>query len=226
MFLFSRIVPLGVKSWLKARNITNCIELDWWESHEVKSFDISTGKNESVKFVFTPTKHWTSRTPFDKNSCLWGSYVVRSPTSRFFFTGDTAYCDIFRKIGELYGPFDLAAIPIGAYKPRYAMSQVHCDPDESIMIAQDLRCKKAVGIHWGTFPLADEFPMEPALELSRARDARGLPLSFFHTMQPGETIDLKTEATSDYSSMNPALYTWYLQRHQLDKDKESRLSRA
>ena len=38
---------------------------------------------------------------------------------RFFFAGDTAYCPMFKSIGKRYGPFDLAAIPIGAYEPRY-----------------------------------------------------------------------------------------------------------
>ena len=38
---------------------------------------------------------------------------------KFFFAGDTGYHDrLFQKIGEKYGPFDLATLPIGAYEPR------------------------------------------------------------------------------------------------------------
>ena len=37
----------------------------------------------------------------------------------FFFAGDTGYCSAFEEIGKRFGPFDLAAIPIGAYEPRY-----------------------------------------------------------------------------------------------------------
>ena len=40
------------------------------------------------------------------------------PKNRFFFAGDTAMCPAFKQIGHKYGPFDLAAIPIGAYEPR------------------------------------------------------------------------------------------------------------
>ena len=50
---------------------------------------------------------------------LWGGWCVIGPRHRFYFAGDTAYNDtIFKLIGQQYGQFDLAAIPIGAYSPR------------------------------------------------------------------------------------------------------------
>lgn len=88
--------------------ITNCIELDWWQSYNYIS---RTG--ESIEVIFTPTKHWTGRGVMDRNTCLWGSFAVLSNQSKFFFSGDTAYCPVFKRIGEVFGPFDLAAIPIG-----------------------------------------------------------------------------------------------------------------
>ena len=71
-----------------------------------------------VRFVFTPTHHWGARTPFDKCKALWGSWAVfgAEGNGRFWFGGDTAYCDVFAQIGEKLGPFDLAAIPIGNYR--------------------------------------------------------------------------------------------------------------
>lgn len=54
--------------------------------------------------------------PFEQS--LWGSWTIVGPNHRGFFAGDTGYCNIFRDIGNLYGPFDIAAIPIGAYTPR------------------------------------------------------------------------------------------------------------
>lgn len=45
-------------------------------------------------------------------------YGILGPKHRFFFSGDTAYCDVFKTIGDRYGPFDMSAISIGAYKPR------------------------------------------------------------------------------------------------------------
>lgn len=49
---------------------------------------------------------------------LWGSWSILGPDHRFFFAGDTGYCSTFQEIGRRFGPFDLAAIPIGAYNPR------------------------------------------------------------------------------------------------------------
>ena len=70
--------------------------------------------------------------------------------SRFFFTGDTGYCQAFREIGERYGPFTVAAIPIGAYEPRFIMRPQHIDPEEAVAIHHDLRAQHSLGIHWGT----------------------------------------------------------------------------
>lgn len=79
---------------------------------------IRTPSGRYVEVVFTPTKHWTGRTLFDRNAALWGSFAVMGSSQRFFFSGDTAYCDVFRTIGKHFGPFDMSAIAIGAYKPR------------------------------------------------------------------------------------------------------------
>ena len=49
---------------------------------------------------------------------LWGSWCVLGPKYKFFFAGDTGYCEAFKQIGRVHGPFDLSAIPIGAYEPR------------------------------------------------------------------------------------------------------------
>lgn len=50
---------------------------------------------------------------------LWGSWCILGPKYKFFFAGDTGYCEVFKQIGRVHGPFDLCAIPIGAYEPRY-----------------------------------------------------------------------------------------------------------
>lgn len=88
------------------------IELDWWEESLVP--DIAT----DVCVVFTPAQHWCKRTINDDNKVLWGSWCVIGPRYKFFFAGDTGYCDAFKQIGRMFGPFDLSAIPIGAYEPR------------------------------------------------------------------------------------------------------------
>ena len=80
-----------------------------------------------------------------------------SPSAKFFFSGDTAYDDaLFKLIGSQFGPFDLSALAIGAYSPRWFMKHVHCNPDDALMIHRDLRSHQSIGIHWGTFILTEE----------------------------------------------------------------------
>jgi len=44
--------------------------------------------------------------------------AVKGPSHSFYFAGDTGYCNAFEQIGRTYGPFSLAALPIGTYEPR------------------------------------------------------------------------------------------------------------
>ena len=36
------------------------------------------------------------------------------------------------------------------------MEPQHVDPEQAVLIHQDVKAKKSVGIHWGTFALANE----------------------------------------------------------------------
>ena len=200
------VVPLGMKEWLmKEANVehSKIVELEWWqsakfynESHnnyfsnenqislievtEPLAWTHSTNDNHNNEIVVTcaPAQHWSSRSPFDRNTRLWASWAIHSKTPQyedmqsielsFYFAGDTGYpkFPLFRQIGDNLGPFDLAAIPIGCYKPRFFMHDSHCDPAEALKIHQDVRSTKSLGIHWGTFPLANE-PFDEPIELLR-----------------------------------------------------------
>ena len=101
----------------------NVVELNWGEEHILRppNSDSSNETNQiaNLRFVFAPAQHWCTRSLFDENKRLWGSWIIIGPKHRVYFAGDTGYCEVFKQIGQLYGPFDLAAIPIGAYRPRY-----------------------------------------------------------------------------------------------------------
>ena len=58
-------------------------------------------------------------------------------------------CPAFQQVGENLGPFDLALMPIGAYDPRQEMNSWHVSPNDGLGIFQDVRARKAVGMHWG-----------------------------------------------------------------------------
>ena len=135
----------------------------------------------------TPTQHTSKRTAFDTAKSLWGSWLVENSNKKFWFAGDTAYCSAFKHIGDAYGPIDLAAIPIGAYNPRWFMKYVHVDPDEAVEIHKDIRSKQSVGIHWATWILTGEPIMEPEERLEELKKEQGLRQDEFITLKHGES---------------------------------------
>ena len=56
-------------------------------------------------------------------------------------------------------------INIGAYnfKPMFNKSIYHTTPEEALNVAQNLKSKKVIGMHWGTFVLSLEPIMEPPI---------------------------------------------------------------
>jgi L-ascorbate metabolism protein UlaG (beta-lactamase superfamily) len=116
--------------------------------------------------------------------------VLEHPSFSFLFVGDTGYSPDFADIGKRFGPIDLAAIPIGAYEPRWFMSSSHVNPEEAVDIHLDIRARYSVGIHWGTFQLTDEPMDEPPVRLKQVLKKFGIPQDRFFVMQHGETRSL------------------------------------
>ncbi len=171
-------VPLGLKSWFKDIGINRVFELDWWDEHEEKN----------LKIIAVPMQHWSSRSFFSRNKSLWAGWVIRSTDFRFFFAGDSGYNLHFKEIGRKLGPFDLSAIPIGAYEPRWFMRYYHINPEEALQVHLDVRSKKSVAIHWGTFILTDEPLDEPPKRLEKVIKEKGLSNDGFLVLRHGETI--------------------------------------
>ncbi|XP_044533471.1 N-acyl-phosphatidylethanolamine-hydrolyzing phospholipase D [Gracilinanus agilis] len=116
--------------------------------------------------------------------------TVLSLNERF---GDTGYCTAFEEIGKRFGPFDLAAIPIGAYEPRWFMKYQHVDPEEAVRIHIDVQAKKSIGIHWGTFALANEYYLDPPMKLKESLERYGINNEYFFVLKHGESKDIKTD---------------------------------
>lgn len=169
-------VPLRVRDWFEERGFRNVEELDWWEG---ASFD-------GLKIVCTPAQHFSGRWLNDRNQTLWCSWTVLGK-KRFYFAGDSGYCSHFKNIGKKFGPFDLTLIPIGAYEPRKLMRPVHMDPEEAVQTCLDLRGKKLLGIHWGTFVLTDEPMDEPPKKLYEAVARQQLLKEDYWALKLGET---------------------------------------
>ena len=143
-----------------------------------------------------PCQHTSARTPFDRGYTLWASWSVESGGKKVWFGGDTGYravpelpkdtddygpehnyphCPAFKQIGDLRGPFDLGMIPIGAYDPRWLFSSMHANPYDSVNIFKDTQCRRAMGIHWGTWVLTEEDVLEPPKLLRKALKWKDIP---------------------------------------------------
>lgn len=155
--------------------------------------------------TLTPAQHWSARTATDALRSLWGGFAVRSPDCHVFFAGDTGYSKDFVDIRQHFarehapengGGFDLALLPIGAYEPRWFMKDQHVNPDEAVQIFQDIGCKRAMAVHWGTFQLTDEALDEPPRALARARHRMGVDEHRFKAIAVGATWTLPDRRAS------------------------------
>lgn len=162
--------------WFRKRGFTQVTELDWWESAE----------SGGVRFTFVPAHHWCRRGLRDVCRRLWGSWAMESGGKSVYFAGDTGYGTNFKEIGERLGPFDVCILPIGAYDPRWFMKPVHTDPAEAVQALKDLKGRRMVGMHWGTFVLTKEPFLEPLQKWKEAW-AKAKPKAEMWDLALGET---------------------------------------
>ena len=150
------IIPLKLSKYFTRNGFKDVNELDWYEEIKV---------NDDLKVTLLPAVHWSKRTLTDTNKTLWGNFLIEYKDKKIFFACDTGYGDIYKLLGNKYGPIDLTFINIGAYnfKPMFDRSIYHATPEEALNIAQDLNSKKIIGMHWGTIVLSLEPIMEPPI---------------------------------------------------------------
>ncbi|NPA48787.1 MAG: MBL fold metallo-hydrolase, partial [Thermodesulfobacteria bacterium] len=164
------ITPLGFSHYLATPDL---VELDWFESFE----------ESGVRFTALPLQHWSKRKIADTNCSLWAGFMVEAEGLRIFLSGDTGYFFGFEEMGELFGPFDLALLPAGAFLPRRLMAPFHLSPEEAVRAAQELKARQATPIHWGAYKLGDEALDDPPKLFKKAAREEGLkPLILY----PGE----------------------------------------
>jgi L-ascorbate metabolism protein UlaG (beta-lactamase superfamily) len=128
-----------------------------------------------VEVIVERNHHWSTRWGTDRNRALWSAFTIRTPAGSIFFAGDTGWGDgSWAREAASHGPFRLAILPIGAYRPREMMRPSHINPQESYRVFEILNPVRAFGMHWGTFQLSfegvDDSPREiAALDRGRGR---------------------------------------------------------
>ncbi|WP_437494984.1 MBL fold metallo-hydrolase [Sorangium sp. So ce1014] len=158
------VTSLGVGSHLERLGIApeRIHELDWGESCDVRG----------LRFIATPSQHYSGRSLSDRDATLWSSWVIQSDRHKVFFSGDTGLTEQFRETGQMYGPFDLVMLEIGAFHPGF--EAIHLGPENALNVLQMLGGGTLLPVHWGTFDLALHAWDEPAETLVRLAAEQGL----------------------------------------------------
>ena len=160
-----------------ARIGIHAAELDWWHTTEVGALRITA----------TPARHFSARTPFDRNRTLWAGFMLHAAGARVLFAGDSGAGPHWHDIRARLGAPDVALLPIGAYEPRWFMAPMHMNPADAVQAHLALGARQSVGMHFGTFQLTDEAIDAPLHDLAAARTAVGLADAAFVTHGFGET---------------------------------------
>ena len=151
------MLPLKLGKYFTKNGYSDVNEMDWYDEIKV---------NENLKVSLLPAVHWSKRSLNDTNKTLWGNFLIEYKGKKIFFACDTGVGNIYKELGNKFGPIDLTLINIGAYNfypitPYKDKSSYHTNPEEGLSVAKDLRSKKVIGMHWGTFVLSLEPIMEP-----------------------------------------------------------------
>ena len=176
------LLPLKLGKYFKRYKDVN--EMDWYDEIKV---------NNDLKITLLPAVHWSKRSLTDTNKTLWGNFLIEYKNKKILFACDTGYGNIYKELGEKYGPIDLSMINIGAYdfRPMFEKSIYHTTPEEALNIAQDLKSKKVLGTHWGTFVLSLEPIMEPPVRFKNSAEKYGFKKEDAIIFKIGEINSLK-----------------------------------
>ena len=178
------LVPLNLGKYFTRNKFKDVNEMDWYEEIKI---------NSDLKVTLLPAVHWSKRSLTDMNKTLWGNFLIEYKGKKILFACDTGYGDIYKDLGKKYGPIDLTMINIGAYdfKPMFDKSIYHTTPEEALNVAKDLRSKKVMGTHWGTFVLSLEPIMEPPVRFKASAEKYGFKKEDAIIFKIGEVQKLK-----------------------------------
>ena len=181
------MLPLNLGKYFKRNGYKDVNEMDWYDEIKI---------NENLKITLLPAVHWSKRSLTDTNKTLWGNFLIEYKDKKILFACDTGVGNIYKELGNKFGPIDLTLINIGAYNfypmmPYKDKSSYHANPEEALSIAKDLKSKKVIGMHWGTFVLSLEPIMEPPVRFKNNAEKYGFKKEDALIFKIGEIQSLK-----------------------------------
>jgi len=151
------LVPLNNGSYFKKNNFKDVKELDWFETVKI---------NNDLSIILTPSQHWNKRSalpfgPGATDKALWGSFLIDYKGIKIFFACDTGYSNIYKMMGKKFGGIDIFLINSGAFNfeaitGKKDFSIFHTNPEEALQVARDIKAKKIIPMHYGSFLLGLE----------------------------------------------------------------------
>jgi L-ascorbate metabolism protein UlaG (beta-lactamase superfamily) len=168
---------LGVGSHLEYWGVdaAKIKELDWWDIKTVEP---------GFEIIATPARHFSGR-GFKRNQTLWSSFVLKTGSASIYVGGDSGYDSAFTRIGDTYGPFDLALLECGQYNTMWP--NIHMMPEEVVQAAVDLKAKVFMPVHWSKFTLALHRWKDPIERTTKTAEALGATVT---TPMIGEPVVL------------------------------------
>jgi len=171
------LVPLGVGAhlarWGYGQDLVH--EADWYEQMKVGA---------ALTIHLVPARHYSGRW-LTRNKTLWAGFVLESAPRRILFSGDTGYGPHFKALAQRFGSFDLVALDMGQYDPRWPY--IHMTPREAAQAAEDLHAKTLLPAHVGRFTIARHAWFEPFEHISAASQGKSYRLA---TPMIGEPLGL------------------------------------
>lgn len=173
-------VPLGVSAHLIRWGVPKekITELNWWDERSYQGLTVA----------LTPSRHFSGRGIFNRNTTLWGGWVILGKNTDLYTSGDGGYGPHFKEIGKRYGSFDITLIEGGQYDRRWPNS--HMLPEQAVQAHLDVNGKNMMLMHWGAFTLARHGwtePVERALKESKEKEVSLI------APRIGETVLLDSE---------------------------------
>ena len=158
------VTGLGVGAHLESWGFSpeRIIEKDWNE-------ELNLGNGFVVHTM--PARHFSGR-GFKRNTSLWLSFVLITPSKKIYLGGDSGYDSHFAIIGEKFGPFDLAILENGQYNKSW--KYIHMMPEEVVQAALDLHAKKLFPVHWSKFSLSIHAWDEPITRVVHEANKRNV----------------------------------------------------
>jgi L-ascorbate metabolism protein UlaG (beta-lactamase superfamily) len=186
------IVPLGNLDLIRDTGIPVMDELDWWQSIPL---------TPAVTVTLVPARHFSSRTPWDRNKMLWGGFVISGPSGNVYFAGDTGYGSHFAAIARRFSPIRVALLPISPYQPQQTQTSAapnfsgnHTGPAEAVQAHIDLKAQLSIADHFQVFQMGWDGFDDAVNDLSAALKEHNLTPDKFIAPVPGQIIEINVFA--------------------------------